>query len=92
VEYEWDRAKNRSNFAKHGLDFEDAEIVFDGFCLTFEDRRFDYGEMRLMTMGLLEGRLVVIAHTARGESTRIISMRLATRREQKIYQKRLGKA
>lgn len=91
MEYEWDPAKNRSNFTKNGLDFEDAELVFDGFCLTFEDRRFDYGETRLITMGLLDGRLVVIAHTARGESTRIISMRLATRHEQKTYQKRLGK-
>jgi uncharacterized DUF497 family protein len=91
MEYEWDPAKNRSNFAKHGFDFDDAELVFDGLCSTFEDRRFDYGETRFITVGLLAGELVVIAHSVRGESTRIISMRKATQREQKTYQKRLGK-
>ena len=60
--YEWDKAKNRSNFAKHGLDFGDAEQVFSGPCVTFEDSRFDYGEERLITLGLLDARVVVIAH------------------------------
>ena len=89
---EWDDAKNRSNFAKHGLDFADAELVFAGLCVTFVDNRFDYGEERLVTLGLLSGRLVVIAHSSRDEGTRIISMRKGNRREQKIYQKRLGTA
>jgi uncharacterized protein len=92
VVYEWDKAKNRSNFAKHGLDFGDAEQVFAGPCVTFQDGRFDYGEERLITLGLLDGRVVIIAHAPRGEATRIISMRKANRREQKIYQKRLGES
>jgi hypothetical protein len=87
--YEWDDAKNRKNFAKH-LTFEDAEHVFDGPCVTFEDDRFAYGEERLVTLGLLAGRLVVIANSPRDEGTRIISMRKGNRREQKIYQERLG--
>jgi len=90
MEYEWDKAKNRINFAKHGLNFEDAEKVFSGPCVTFEDDRFDYGEERLVTLGLLAGRVVVIAHAPRDEGTRIISMRKGNRREQQIYQKRLG--
>jgi uncharacterized DUF497 family protein len=44
LRYEWDKAKNRSNFVKHGLKFEDAQQVFSGPCVTFEDDRFDYGE------------------------------------------------
>ena len=88
--YEWDEAKNRTNFAKHGLDFADAEQVLTGPCVTFVDDRFDYGEERLISLGLLAGRVVVIAHAARGDRTRIISMRKANRREQDIYQKRLG--
>ena len=88
---EWDEAKNRINFAKHGLDFADAEPVLTGPCVTFVDSRFDYGEVRLITLGLLAGRVVVIAHAPRGEdTTRIISVRKANQREQKIYQKRLG--
>ena len=90
MKYEWDDAKNRKNFAKHGLGFEDAEQVFAGPCVTFEGDRFGYGEQRLITLGVLAGRLVVIAHSPRDEGTRIISMRKGNRREQKIYQKRLG--
>jgi len=91
MNYEWDEAKSSSNFAKHGLDFADAEQVLAGPCVTFVDSRFDYGEVRLITLGLLAGRVVVIAHAPRGEdTTRIISMRKANQREQKIYQKRLG--
>jgi uncharacterized protein len=89
---EWDEAKNRTNFIKHGLDFRDSEKVFAGPCVTFTDKRFDYGEERLITLGLLAGRVVVIAHAPRDDGTRIISMRKANRREQKIYQKRLGSA
>jgi uncharacterized protein len=89
--YEWDEAKNRSNFAKHGLDFADAEQVLSGACVTFEDDRFDYEEERLITLGLLAGRVVFIAHAPRGDDIpRIISMRKENRREQKIYQTRLG--
>ncbi len=40
MKYEWDEAKNRKNFAKHGLSFEDASRVFAGPCVTFEDDRF----------------------------------------------------
>jgi uncharacterized DUF497 family protein len=90
VKYEWDEAKNRANSAKHGLSFEDAERVFSGPCVTFDDDRLDYGERRLITLGLLAGRLVVIAHTPRDEGTRVISIRKGNRREQKIYQERLG--
>lgn len=90
--FAWDEAKNRSNLLRHGLDFGDAEKVLAGPCITFVDDRFDYGEERLITLGVLVGRVVVIAHAPRSEDIRIISMRKANRREQKIYQKRLGSA
>jgi uncharacterized protein len=90
MKYEWDDAKNRKNATKHGLDFEDAEQVFAGPCVTFEDDRFAYGEERLITLGLLADRLVVIAHAPRDDGTRIISMRKGNRREQKVYKERLG--
>jgi hypothetical protein len=90
MEFEWDDAKNRSNLAKHGLSFEDAEQVLDGPCLTFQDTRFDYGEERYAAAGLLSGRLVVIAYSIRDETPRIISMRKGNRREQRVYQERFG--
>jgi uncharacterized DUF497 family protein len=78
MKYEWDEAKNRKNRAKHGLSFEDAVDVFSGPCVTFEDDGFEYGEERLITLGLLAGRLVVMAHSPRDDGTRIISMRKGT--------------
>jgi uncharacterized protein len=68
----------------------DEANVLSGPCVTFADDRFNYGEDRLLTLGLLAGRVVLIAHVLRGEVTRIISMRKANRREQKIYKERLG--
>lgn len=92
MDYVWDDGKSATNLLKHGLSFEDAALVFSGACVTFEDDRYDYGEPRLITLGALEGRVVVLVHTPRHEATRIISMRKANEREQKIYQQRLGEA
>ena len=84
--YDWDEKKSVSNRNTHGLDFADAQHVFDGLVLTTEDKRQDYEEQRFNSLGLLEGRVVHITHTPRGENvTRIISMRKATKHEEKIY-------
>ena len=91
MKLEWDEAKNRSNFEKHGFDFSDADIVLTGPCVTWVDERFEYGEERLIALGPLRGRLVVIAHVARGDTVRIISMRRANSRERAAYKERLGK-
>ena len=91
MKLEWDKKKNTENKEKRGLDFRDAELVFDGETVTFLDDRCDYGEERYITMGSLEGRLVIIVHTIRGESIRVISMRKGNAREEKIYRKRLEK-
>ena len=90
MKVEWDEAKNQVNRRKHGLDFADAPLVFAGRTLTFEDLRRPYGEPRYLTAGTLAERVVIIAHTHRGEVTRIISMRKANARERARYQERLG--
>ena len=87
---EWDEEKSRANLQKHGLSFDDAAQVLAGDTITIPDERFDYGEDRFITLGRLSGRVVVVVHAARGEYTRIISMRKANAREQEIYQKRLS--
>ena len=87
--FEWDETKSQENLSKHGLSFDDAETVFSGPCVTFEDTRFDYGEPRFITLGRLQGYVVVVAHTPRRKKTRIISMRKGNRREEKAYQERL---
>jgi hypothetical protein len=90
MKMEWDEEKCVENLEKHGLSFEDAWQVFSGDTITIPDDRYDYGEERLITLGRLAGRVVVVVHVSRGENTRIISMRKANAREQKIYQERLS--
>ena len=91
MELTWDEEKRRSNLAKHGLDFADAEQVFRGAVFIFEDKRRSYGEQRFVALGMLNGIVVVIAFTEPDEdSTRIISMRKAIRNEQQIYFEQLA--
>jgi len=85
---EWDEAKNRANIRKHGLDFADAEEVFRGVLLAEADTREDYGEKRWVGLGQIGGRTVKIVFSERDpETVRIISLRKATRRERKEYEK-----
>jgi len=81
----WDEAKRRANLRKHGLDFADAKAVFADITLTAQDLRFDYQEQRFVTVGLLRGMVVVIAHLESPELIRVISMRKATQREQILF-------
>ena len=90
MQAEWDAEKCQANLRKHGLSFADAWQVFAGDTITIPDARHDYGEDRLITLGRLAGRVVVVVHVPRMGKTRITSMRKAKAREQEIYQKRLG--
>ena len=85
IHFRWSQAKRHSNLVKHGLDFANAERVFAGLTFTFEDDRFDYGEQRFVTLGLLEGIPVSLVHTENTHEIRIISFRQATAREARIY-------
>jgi uncharacterized protein len=85
VRYEWDEAKRRSNIQKHGIDFIGIDLVFAGKTVTVLDDRFDYGENRFVTLGLLSGRVVVISHTETDDVIRIISVRRATKNEEISY-------
>jgi uncharacterized protein len=85
IEFTWSEAKCAANIAKHGLDFVDAPSVFDGVTYTFEDDRFSYNEQRYITLGLLAGIPVSVAHTENDHDIRIISFRKATKREAQIF-------
>lgn len=90
IEFEWDEAKRLANLRKHGIDFIEVPAVFDGDTVTVEDDRYSYGEQRLVTFGLLQGRVVAVVHTEREECTRIISARKATNYEQRTYFEQLS--
>ena len=86
MEFEWDEAKRRTNLEKHGVDLLDGAIIFQGQLVTFEDQRFDYGEPRLVSIGLVEGQYYVVVHTKRDGVTRLISTRKGGRRDKRRYQ------
>ncbi|MCL5998378.1 MAG: BrnT family toxin [Chloroflexi bacterium] len=85
MRFEWDEAKRRANLQKHGIDFAGVEEAFEGNMVTVEDTRADYGESRFLTLGLLEGHVVLIVHTEESDVIRIISVRKATRYEETNY-------
>ena len=87
MEYEWDPAKNRANLAKHGINFADAVAVFeDDLALTRPDAT-SHGESRFVTLGVDGfGRHLVVVFTERGARIRIISARVATKLERKLYE------
>ena len=82
MQISFDPAKRDKTLFDRGMDFADAEIVFAGVTLEFEDTRKNYGEARIICYGLLEGRMVVIGYTPRGAVRHIFSMRKANEREQ----------
>ena len=81
MRFTWSERKRAINLKEHGLDFIDASRVFEGLTFTYEDDRFAYGEQRFVTLGLLAGVPVSIAHTESDDEIRIISFRKATGRE-----------
>jgi uncharacterized DUF497 family protein len=85
-QFEWDENKNATNFQKHGISFEEAQEIFDGIVFTAIDERFDYGEIREMSIGAIQGVVIVtVVHTERNRAIRIISARKATGKERNTY-------
>jgi hypothetical protein len=85
VRFVFDPAKDAANRAKHGVSLALAEVLFAGAHVSMADDRFDYGEVRAVTFGLVEGRLFVCVHSDRGVERRVISLRKANRREEKRH-------
>lgn len=86
MDFEFDVAKNRANLIKHGIDLQDAALVFLGAHRldTVDDRR-SYGEPRRIVVGEILGRVWVVVYTMRGDVHRLISARKANEREQRRY-------
>ena len=88
MDFEWDSAKAAANVKKHGVSFEEAvSALKDDFAATARDLEHSVTEFRFITFGTsAHGRLLAVSHTEYGNSIRIISARLATRMERKIYE------
>jgi uncharacterized DUF497 family protein len=90
MRYTWNEAKRKRNLKKHGLDFADAEKVFNGPLVLIEDKRESYGEQRMIGIGLLDFLVVLVVHVESDEEIRIISMRKADRDETDLYYENSG--
>jgi len=90
MRYLWDEAKRQANLSKHGLDLADAEKVFAGPLVLFEDGREEYGEQRMIGIGLLETLVVLIVHVESDDRIRIISMRKAESDETDLFYRNAG--
>ena len=88
MEFEWDPDKAARNLAKHGVSFHEAGTVFgDPLAISYYDPNHSADEDRYLTFGhSSSARLLVVSHTDRGKKTRIISARLATRKERRQYE------
>jgi uncharacterized DUF497 family protein len=86
LRFEWDAAKAARNEADHGVTFDVATLVFaDPFALEWRDDREDYGEDRYVVLGMVDGRVLYVAYTMRGDAIRIISARGAEPNERRRY-------
>ena len=85
----FDPVKRASTLTDRNLDFADAAEVFAGKVLNLPDERRDYGEPRVITVGMLRGRMVIVVWTPRGNARHVFSMRKANDREKTRFGKRL---
>jgi uncharacterized protein len=85
MKFEWDLIKNKTNIIKHGLSFELAYLVFNNLYINVPDKRKNYGEDRYCCIGAVDSIIVVVSYTKRHDNIRIISMRKANKKEQRIF-------
>ena len=85
IKVEWDEAKNEKNVKKHGLSFENAALVFlDDLRIERFDEDHSNKEERFVVIGDI-GDVVFVVYTMRGEKIRLISARIATNAERRVY-------
>jgi hypothetical protein len=91
MKYVWDSEKNRRNIARHGIAFDDAVKIFEGPTLEQVDDRFDYGEVRVYAVGVVNGLEITVIYTdLPGGNRRIISAWRSERHEREAYWKNIG--
>jgi uncharacterized protein len=88
IQFQWNDKKAKQNYKKHSVSFKEASTVFyDPLSATFDDIYHSINEVRFITIGFSSyGRLLVVSHTDRGESVRIINARPATAHERKKHE------
>ena len=90
MRYTWTQEKYRQNFRRHGIAFDDAQRIFEGLTVERVDDRFDYGEVRVYAIGLVNDVEITVIYTDRGDDERrIISAWKAEPHERRYYWKKI---
>jgi uncharacterized DUF497 family protein len=85
-QFAWDENKRREIIDTRGIDILEAALIFEGPVLTAIDDRMDYGEVRLRSIGMVDGQTYIVIHTERADVTRIITAWKGSARDQRRYQ------
>ena len=86
MEFEWSEDKAADNIKKHKVAFDEAARSFtDMHAFQYVERSMDYEEERFVSIGMSNGILYFVVYTERGDTVRLISVRRATRAEQRVY-------
>lgn len=83
MDFEWDEAKHRLNLEMRGIGFDFAARVFEGPVIEWCDARRDHGETRIIALGMVDRVPLVVVYTMRRRACRIISARVAKRKERR---------
>ena len=88
MNFDWDPRKAASNVRKHGVSFHEAAMIFaDPLSMTVHDPDHSVAEHRFITVGMdTAGRVLMVSHTDRGDTIRLISARKTTRQERRYYE------
>jgi len=93
MNFEWDENKNRQNIQKHGISFEEATEIFYDIVFTSIDDRYDYDEIREISIGAIQGVVIItVAHTDRNDKIRLITARKSTPKERRTYYEYLAQS
>lgn len=86
MHFEWDLSKSRRNFEARGFGFDAAALIFEGPVIEWCDVRDTWGEARVLALGVLDGVVIAVIYTDRGNVRRIISARRARKKEMELWQ------
>ena len=87
----WDKNKRQRNIREHGLDFVGCDAVFDSPVVAWDDDRKAYGELRINLLGFLNGVVVHLTYTERGNDLHVISLRKAEKHEIRYFAQKISK-
>lgn len=88
MQFDWDEAKRAEIYKKHGVDLLEAALIFENDVLEREDTRRDYGEKRMIALGIADGEAYIVVYTKRDDVCRLITAWKGGQNEREEYERR----